>query len=741
MRRGRTNRAAALRPGACTPAPARDGVPRRRPSGLRVCGATVALAAGLVSCAPSQAPATGLLLITVDTLRADRVGIYGGAVPTPNIDSLARRGAWFPRARTVVPLTLPAHASILTGLHPLQHFVHNNGTFRLQEERTTLAEILRARGWRTGAIVGSFVLDAQFGLAQGFEQYDGPLSSLRAAGDLEPAERDAARVTEASLAWLARADGRPFFLWVHYYDPHAPYAPPEPFRSRHAGTPYDGEVEYVDREIGRLLDAVAASPRGEATLVAMVGDHGESLGEHGETTHGLFLYEAVLRVPMLLAGPGVGRPGAVQTLATTLDLVPTLLNLLRLESPPDLPGRDLLGPHAGRGGQGGGRSAAVHPAPAETRLPCLNFGWSGSEAIVDGDLKLILGAAPELFDLAADPAEEQDLGAQRPAERERLENRLAAVRSELSPVPVGEALPGETAFAPDPETRARLASLGYLHGGSGPGDGCRSGADPRRRLPVLQTIDRGVAEYQAGRHAAAAGAFDEAVRLDPGNLQAHFYLATTLKKLGRQREAADRFAAASALDPDNLTFLHEEAGAWFDLGEFGRAEARLQEALRRHPGVSKTHFFLGRLQLARGRAQAALAEYDAARSGSPPSADLEFERGRALVALGRRGEALESLRAACALAPQRSEWHGTLAGLLAAEGRPAEAAVLLRDLLLRRPEDPLALYNLAVLVEASGDPAEALLLYRRAARAWSGDPRRLESIRARIRGLEATPQR
>lgn len=688
-----------------------------------------------MACAPAAPAPRAVVLITIDTLRADRPGVYGGTAPTPRLDALARRGVWFTRARTVVPLTLPSHATILTGLHPLQHGVHNNGSFRLGPRALTLAEILHARGWRTGAVVGSFILDAQFGLDQGFETYDGPAALDGAPGTIEGPERDAAAVTEAALRWLSRRDGTPFFLWAHYFDPHTPYSPPEPFRSAHPRSPYDGEVAYVDQEIGRLLDALDAAPGGESALVAVVSDHGESLGEHGEATHGLFLYEAVLRVPFLLAGPGVAPRGADASEASTLDLLPTLLARLGIPAPEKLPGRDLLASTAAGGGAPGPARAAAS-APAGTRLPCLNFGWSGSEAIAARDLKLIRGAGAEIYDLAADPHELDDLSAGRPADRERLEALLEGALASLRSATTDGGIPGSVT-APEAETRTRLESLGYLAGGGAPPGDCRSGPDPRRMLPVLSVLDRGVAEYQAGRHEAAAAAFREVKRLDPRNPQALYYLATALRRLGRAREAASEFAAASRLDPTNLVFLQDEASAWYDLGDLERAESRLRDALALHPESPKTRFFLGNVLLARGRAAQALAEYEAARAAMPPAAEVEFQRGRALLALGRRAGAIEALRAACALAPDRAEWHGTLAGLLAAEGRPAEALVLLRAFLDRHPGDPLALYNLAVLLESGGHSGEALRLYRGAAEAWTGDPARLESIRARIRRLES----
>jgi arylsulfatase A-like enzyme/cytochrome c-type biogenesis protein CcmH/NrfG len=680
----------------------------------------------LAACAPPRPAAPqAVVLITLDTLRADRVGVYGSSPLTPNLDGLARSGVWFTQARTVVPLTLPAHASLLTGEHPAQHGVRNNGSFRLEEARTTLAEILRGRGWRTAAFVSSFVLDAQFGLQQGFETYEGPLSSSEAAAGIHEPERGAAEITDAAVRWLAGRGAEPFFLWVHYFDPHAPYLPPEPFRSRHGEAPYDGEVAYMDQELGRLLEALRRLPPGLTPLVAAAGDHGESLGEHGEETHGLFLYEATLRVPLILAGAGVPARGADAREATLLDLAPTLLTALRQPAPAALPGRDLLAPAVAPPGD----SAPV--SFAETLLPCLNFGWSGTEAIVDAPLKLIRGSAAELYDLEADPREEEDLAARRPADRQRLEALLDSQRRSLA------GAGGTVPAPPDAEARALLESLGYLAGrGGAPGNGCRSGPDPRRMRPILAIIERGTAEYLAGRHAEAAESFREAARRDARNVQARYYLYQALRRLGREREALEAISAASRLDPANLLFRQEEAMVWLELGEAARAETLLRQSLQTHPGVPKSRYLLAAALLAQRRAAEALAQLEAARTAMPPAADAEHLMARALVALERRPEAIEALRRACALAPDRSDWHGTLAGLLAEQNRSGEAIALLRDFLDRHPNDALALFNLGVLLESSGDVAGALRLYRDAVERWRGDPSRLEALRRRIERLD-----
>ena len=670
-----------------------------------------------------------IILITLDTARADRLGVYGGATPTPHLDSLAREGTYFTRARTTVPLTLPSHATLLTGLHPAQHGVHNNGSHRLTVDIPILPELLKERGWATSAVVATFILDAQFGLARGFDSYDAPQTTDPQTSNIEGPERRAAAVTGAAIDWIRGHGETPFFLWVHYFDPHSPYSPPPPFDARFRDSPYDGEVAYMDQEIGRLIDFVRSSAVGKQVLFAVVGDHGESLGEHGEATHGVFLYEAVLRVPFILSGAGVPRQGASAEPVSTLDLLPTLLSAVGVKIPPHLPGRDLLARANGAHG------SADRPILAETRMPCLNFGWSTLEAIVEGDMKLVRGAGVELYDLEADPAEANDLGPQRAADRQRLEAHLDDVTASLSPGVSSQ--PGQLGPSqlPDRETRARLESLGYIGGGVAPAGGCSGGADARRMLHVLDAINSGVRQFYAGRHDAAASTFRQVTQSDPGNVQAHYYLAQSLETQGQLEEAALEFAQASRLDPLNLTFRHDEAALWFDMGNLQRAEERLLEALEVIPGVPKTHAFLANVLYARGRFQEALAMYDVARAGMPPAADLEYQRARALLKLGRQPQGIEALRFACSLAPHQSEWHGQLGGLLVGAGKIEEAVQVLDQFVSRNPEDYLGLYNLGRLLEASGNPGGALQLYLRAEANWGGAERRLEAIRARIRQL------
>src|SRR5262245_18623510 len=346
-----------------------------------------------------------LLLVSLDTVRADRLGCYHyAAAQTPNIDALAAGGLRFEQATTVVPLTLPAHSSLMTGTFPGWHGVRDNGGFYLEDDQLTLAEILRERGFRTGGFVGAFVLDRRWGIAQGFDRYfdDFDLDRFPSAAGMDMIQRPGSEVVDRALEWLQTDRQQPFFAWVHLYDAHTPYEAPEPFRSRFPPTrdgAYDAEIASADAQIGRLVDALRADGRLADTLVIVVADHGEMLGEHGELTHGFFIYEAATRIPLIVSGPGVpARVVADQVLI--VDVMPTALALVGIKVPDQVQGTNLMplarGEHLGL------------VAHSESWYPRYHYGWSELRSIQDERFKMIRAPRPELYDLATDPREEQD---------------------------------------------------------------------------------------------------------------------------------------------------------------------------------------------------------------------------------------------------------------------------------------------------------------------------------------------
>jgi arylsulfatase A-like enzyme len=410
----------------------------------------------------------GVVIITLDTTRADRLSLYGFMdAPMPHLDRLAREGVVFDQATSVAPLTLPAHTSLFTGLFPPAHGVRDNADGPLSSRFTTLAERLRAQGFRTGAFVGSVVLDADRGLAQGFDHYGGVVktdASGQAPGP--PRQRRGDEVVAEAIRWLDDANDAPFFVWAHLYDPHRPYDPPEPFRSAHAD-PYIAEIAFADAQIGRVLDALERRNILERTIVVVVADHGESLGDHGERDHGIFVYESVVRIPLIIRAPNV-PPRRVGDIVRLVDVMPTVLDLLGLPEEVD-DGRSLAELLHGR------PLDIELDAYSESRYP-LRFGWSPLRTLRAGRYKLIEAPRPELYDLDRDPFEERNLHEDRRDLARALARRLATL-ARLMPV-------GESQDARDPvpveELRERLASLGYLgSAASGPSRAVQELPDPK----------------------------------------------------------------------------------------------------------------------------------------------------------------------------------------------------------------------------------------------------------------------
>jgi arylsulfatase A-like enzyme/Flp pilus assembly protein TadD len=649
---------------------------------------------------PSFRP--NLLLITVDTLRADRLGAYGWEpARTPVMDRLAAEGIRFENAFTSVPVTLAAHATLLTGRLPPEHGVRSNSFYRLSEEETTLAEILRAEGYRTAAVVGAAVLDGKFGLAQGFDFYDD--AAPTETGRTLIAERPAAAVVDVALAWLAGREPGPFFLWVHLFDPHDPYHPPEPFRSAFPASPYDGEIAYVDRELGRLLAALDERAERERTLVVLTADHGESLGEHGEATHGIFLYDATLRVPFILAGPGLPRrPPAVSDPVGLVDVTPTLLGCLKLASPGPFSGRDLFAP-------AGERRELFY---VETFLPRDFYNWSPLRGLRSARLKFVEAPIPELYDLEADPRETRNLA----AERERELKRLAAALGRFTTASdEGESLSVDAAL------RERLESLGYVAGGARPGP-LRPGApDPKTRIHLVARLDEVLALTHARRPAEALPLLQAILKEDADNYLAAHTLADTLFDLGRDRDAVAAYERVLASGREagyyryRLGLLHER------LKDYPRAAAAFARLSRSQPEAAKEVLERGDSLLQQGSAQGALLYYQALAEAGAGGAALSLRLADVQLRLGRLREAREALAPLLDPPPSDSEIRsataGALKGLGAAFGEKgdlAAASEAFSRAASLAPSDFEALANLGLTEVRRGREASGLEAVERA---------------------------
>jgi choline-sulfatase len=477
-----------------------------------------------------------VVLVTIDTLRADRVGCYGNsAIQTPELDKLAGRGVLFENAIAQAPLTAPSHASMMTGLYPTTHKVRDTGGFVLSPSYVTLATILHKQGWDTAAFVGSSVLKKRFGFNQGFVVYDDEMprrGSDSATGNTP--ERRAGEVVDRAIAWLQSRPDKPFFLWVHVYDPHLPYDPPSPFREKYKGRPYEGEIAYTDQQLGRLFQALEKQSAPEKTLTAVLSDHGESFSEHGEYSHGVFLYDSTLQIPFLLAGPGVPAGRRVKQQARTIDVLPTILDLMGGRIPENVQGVPLTGTFRG----------TENPAALsyiESMYPKLNMGWAELRGIRSNRWKYIRAPKSELYDLTEDPAESKNVIESHPTEVEKFE---AALKS-LSGTGVNHTAEKVETAPVDPRTTEQLRSLGYL-GGSGRQqyEMTGKGIDPKDRTEVLKRLYNAV--YSPLSLPKRIALLEQAISMDHSNPSLYYNLGDLYAEAGRANDAAKLYRDALA---------------------------------------------------------------------------------------------------------------------------------------------------------------------------------------------------
>ncbi|HJZ78407.1 MAG TPA: sulfatase-like hydrolase/transferase [Vicinamibacterales bacterium] len=607
-----------------------------------------------------------VLVVTIDTLRADRLGCYGNReVPTPNLDRIAREGLLAPDANVPAPITRPSHVSIFTGLYPAQHGIRDNISRALAPEVPTLAEAFKAAGFETAGFVSSIVLSRQSGLARGFDTFSDRF-------DLGPDAHDEARFLDIlekrgdvavadAIAWLESHARARTFAWVHLYDPHAPYEPPEPYASRYADRPYDGEVAWSDELVGRLDAALARLGIRDRTLVAVTADHGEALGEHGESVHGFFLYEATLRVPLLMRGPGI-RPGTrIPVVARSVDLFPTILELSGVPSPKGtlpIAGRSLAA--AARGDRRGLDEA---PAFAESLTPRIHYGWSDLRSIRDGRWKFVLAPRPELYDLARDPAERRNLVVDEPARaralRTALERQLGSEESALS---ARAAPPGDIPL----ELVERLGALGYVSGGQNPAE---MGADPKDK----------VEEYKV--------------------LNALLHEGLTLLRDRDYNAAVDRFQALSARGIDSFESHYYYGQALVGLRKWKAAAVEFERAIPRLPGFAASYLMLAECDVAAGDRPRAIDALTRGVTAVPTDPRLHRRLGELYRDAGKFQEALDAFHQAIARDPgDASQWN-SVGMILGAGGDLAEAEHAFRQAVDRDPGESRYTYNLGLTLE------------------------------------------
>ncbi len=689
-----------------------------------------------------------VLLVTLDTTRVDCLGCYGHpTIQTPNLDALAREGVLFSQCSTCAPVTLPAHASILTGTYPFAHGSRQNGDTIRREGHVFLAELLAERGYTTGAEVAAYVVNREWGLTPGFQTY-GDLPATRESGDRFERLEDfnsvpADAVCDRALAWLSAHGRSRFFLWVHFFDPHVPWAPPKRFRTQYADL-YLGEIAFMDEQVGRLLDHLKTAGLQHKTLVVVVGDHGEGRGQHGELTHTYFVYDSTMHVPLILNCPGRLPAGRrVQAQTRTVDIAPTILDFVGADPKPDAQGVSLL-PMIAAEKQDLGLAAY-----GETMTSHLTMGYAQLRCLRVGDWKYIHAPTPELYNIKQDPAERWNLAAAQPELAKSMRDQItdllndAAERSGAS-----SSNPALTAEAVE-----RLASLGYVSAGPRTDDGATeveqflklTGPDPKDRIENHNEYLKALALLGAGQSEEGEQILRSLTEAEPDNFGYRISLAGHLRDSGRPEDAVGLYEEAIALRPDR-TMTHFNMGR--SLGELGRFEEAAQHfrlVAEQMPDYATAFKNLGLTLSHLGRPDEAAAAYQRARELEPDDGKVRAALAAVMWSRGSYAEAAEVLREGLRRDTKNISLANNLAWYLAtcpdAGFRNGQRAVELAEGVCRRAgeENPQLLDTLAAAYAAAGRFEEAVETARQALELarTTGTPESAEGIAKRLATYQA----
>jgi len=679
------------------------------PRGRLALALLLAVPALLAGCPRARSAPRNILLLTLDTTRADALSCSGNArASTPFLDQVAEEGVQLDRMFSASPVTLPSHATILTGTYPLWHGARDNGGYRLDGSNVTLAEILAAEGFRTGAFIAAFPLDRRFGTDQGFDHYDDDLSRGRRAASFTFTERGAAAIVDSFLSWDGWRGEDPFFAWLHFFDAHAPYVPPPQALAR-VSDPYLAEVSGVDEEIGRLLDVLRREGVLDDTLLVVVGDHGEGLGDpHDELSHGIYLYDETIRVPCLIRHPGSLPRGRVfDAPVSTVDLLPTMLELLSVDVPGVAQGQSLVSHFRGQPW-----TDADRPIYAETILPHGQFGWSALCSVRDARWKYVRAPRSELYDLVEDPREQQNLIDSHPEVAAKMEQKLGAVRTAMS-----RDLSSLGHFAVDAEAVRALEALGYLQGTRQEGTA--------REDPLEVALKR---------------------NRDPKDFVRSYVLVEDARMLQREKrpdEAERLYRTALDIDPENLEALTNYGVLLLHEQRLVEAKGLLQKVIDLAPGNAGGHYGMGFVkdELCKAAAEAgdelaadqlskeAQRSYLEAVRLDPYHVDARLNLGNLLFRTGHPREAEEQFREIFEIEPTASKAHRNLAAVLVSEDRHEEAIREFQEVLVREPDDLVVRWHLALSLEKTGRLREALSVLEGLARVRPRDPEVAEAVK------------
>ena len=628
--------------------------------------------------APLKPSELNVLLFTLDTTRADHIGCYGyPQIQTPNIDALAAEGILFQNATAQCPLTLPSHSSMFTGSYPFFHGVRDNGGFYLEQDSVTLAEVLHQAGWSTSAFIGAFVLDSRWGIDQGFEYYYDNFDFAKYKKiSLDSVQREGGEVIKAFFEWFEKDTPDKFFSWIHLYDPHTPYEPPEPYKTQYEGREYglyDGEIAYADSLVGRVLESLREKKLLEKTVVIVVGDHGESLGEHHETAHGFFIYDATVAVPLIIRIPSAELRGkTIASQVRNIDLMPTVCELLGLPTPGDVQGKSLLSLVAGQ------KTEPDREAYSESYYPRYHYGWSELKSIRTARYKFIQAPRPELYDLSLDPREKDNIFGRESSLAQRFVRNLEKLEKRLSKKGIEEKGPQQL----DDDSREKLMALGYIGGfTSGSRLNQRENlGDPKDKIILYNKIKMAEGASSDKEFDKALGLLDQVIGEDPGIMEARQVRANIYLQLDRAEEAAEECKEALEIDPEYSAAVFTLAQAYKKLKKYDEAIAGFERAIDLDPRDPKPHVNVGEVYLDTKDLDKAIVHFEAAISIDPEHSSMAY-----------------NLLGAALLEKKNLE-------------RSEEALLKALDL---RPRIPDAHYNLGLLYEEKGDLRRAMEEYKK----------------------------
>jgi choline-sulfatase len=668
----------------------------------------VLLPRGLAAPVPARRPAPNVILITIDTVRADHVGCYGATnVKTPTLDGLARDGIVFERAISQVPLTWPSHAAILTGTYPFQNGVQDFTGQPLDPRFRSVAQVFKQQGYATGAVVSAFVLDRSWGLARGFDFYDDAFSAATfQRKDIGLVDRKAGESVTHAISWLRKTPHRPFFFWLHLYDPHSPYDPPEPFRTQYRSHPYDGEIAYADHELGRLIAWLKQNQLYDRTAIVLLSDHGESLGDHGEKEHGLFVYNSTVHIPLIVKPPaGSGfRPGRVARPVETVAVAPTLVRLagMKGEIQKQFPSPGLLGD----------RAQNDDSAYSESFYAFSSFGWSPLHALETSRYHYIEAPVPELYDVIADPEEKNNLAPQQTATVAVLEDKLQSLLRQ------NPFQPGDSASSGlSPDALEKLRALGYVAYRSpvSPAALAAGLPDPKSKLWEFNAILEAADALQLGEIDRGKALLTKVRDRDPGMYVVSFMLGENALRRGASEEAATELQKCLDLNPNFDQAMAALARALLNLGRVHEAKVWLDKALKFNPQNYRAWYERGFIESKTDQA-AAIADMDRAVSIQPNFASLRRDLGMLQFQQQNYAEAAKHLAKAAELGVDDAQLYNFLGISLGRTGQLQKAIDSYKHALKLDPNLAEAHLNLGFAYQRLGHPQAAHKEYLEACR-------------------------